>query len=70
LSGKKFSNRLNMAFYNTETNISPLQGLFMGFTQIPTNICAALPLKKAAEQQNICSEVIAWICHSCRAAQY
>jgi len=58
VSGKKVSNRLNMAFCNTLTNISPLQGLFLWFTQIPTNICAALPLKIAAEQQNICSEVI------------
>jgi hypothetical protein len=38
------------------TNISPLQGSFFEITIISTNIFAALPLKKAAEQQNICSQ--------------
>jgi len=33
-------------------NISPLQGLFLAFTNLSTNIYAALPLKKAAEQRN------------------
>jgi hypothetical protein len=37
---------------------------------ISTNILAALPLKHAAEQQDICSEVIAQICQSCIAAKY
>jgi hypothetical protein len=41
--------------------ISPLQGLFLEFGILSTNICAALPLKKAAEQQNICSQEITWI---------
>jgi hypothetical protein len=35
---------------------------------LSTNICAALPLKKAAEQQNICSQVITMMAKSCRAA--
>jgi hypothetical protein len=34
--------------------ISPLQGLLSGFTNFSTNIYAALPLEKAAEQQNSC----------------
>ena len=51
-------------------NISPLQGLFLEFAILSTNICAALPLKKAAEQQNICSQVIVWMPKSCRAAKY
>jgi hypothetical protein len=59
-----------MAFFNTLTNISPLQGLYLWIPGITTNICAALPLKKAAEQQNICSDVIAWFCQSCIAAKY
>jgi hypothetical protein len=29
-----------------------------------------MPLKKAEEQQNICSDVIAWFCQSCIAAKY
>jgi len=32
------------------------------FSKFTTNIWAALPLKYAAEQQNICSEVIASMC--------
>jgi hypothetical protein len=48
-----------MAICNTLSNISPLQGLFLKFSIISTNIWAALPLKNAAEQQNICSEVVA-----------
>ena len=39
-----------------------LQGLFLKFSIFSTNIYAALPLKKAAEQQNICSsQEIMWI---------
>jgi hypothetical protein len=37
---------------------------------ISTNILAALPLKQAAKQQDICSEVIAQICQSCIAEKY
>jgi len=68
VSGKIFKNHLNMAICKTLSNISPLQGLFLKFSALSTNIWAALPLKNAAEQQNICSEVIARICQSCRAA--
>jgi hypothetical protein len=50
-----------MAICTTLSNISPLQGLFLNFFMISTNIWAALLLKNAAEQQNICSEVVAWI---------
>jgi hypothetical protein len=50
-----------MAICNTLSNISPLQGLFLKFSIISTNIWAALPIKNAAEQQNICSEVVACI---------
>jgi hypothetical protein len=47
-------------------NISPLQGLFLTFPMISTNIWAALPLKEAAEQQDICSsEAITRMCQSC-----
>jgi hypothetical protein len=42
----------------------------MKFLILSTNIWAALPLKYAAEQQNICSEVIASMSKSCIAAQY
>jgi hypothetical protein len=59
------------------TNISPpaeagqaIQGLFFEIASIPINIFAALPLTYAAEQQNICSKVIARICQSFRAAKY
>jgi len=38
--------------------ISPLKGLFLEFAISSANIYAALPLKKAAEQQNICSQKI------------
>ena len=51
-------------------NITPLQGLFLIFVTISTNIYAALPLKKAAEQQNICSQLITGMSYSCRAAKY
>jgi len=51
-------------------DISPLQGLFLGFAIFPTNIYAAPPLKKATEQQNICRQQITWITQSCRAAKY
>jgi len=44
-----------MAICKTLSNISPLQGLFSIFSTLSTNIEAALPLKYAAEQQNICS---------------
>jgi hypothetical protein len=57
-----------MAICKTLSNISPLQGLFLKFSTLSTNIWAALPLKYGAEQQNICSEVIAHMCQSCRAA--
>jgi hypothetical protein len=50
--------------------ISPLQGLFLEFAIFSTNIYAAMPLKKAAEQQNICSQEITCISKSCRAAKY
>ena len=50
--------------------ISPLQGLLLEFPILSTNIFAALPLKKAAEQQNICSQTIILILKSCRAAKY
>jgi hypothetical protein len=47
-------------------NISPLQGLFLTFPMISTNIWAALPLKEAAEQQDICSsKAITRMCQSC-----
>jgi len=49
---------------------SPLQGLFIKFLMISINIWAALPLKYAAEQQNICSELITRMCQSCIAAKY
>jgi hypothetical protein len=35
-----------------------------------TNILAALPLKQAAVQQDICRKVIAQMCQSCIAAKY
>jgi len=38
------------------------------FVIVSTNIFAALPLKNAAEQQNICSKLIMLINISCRAA--
>jgi hypothetical protein len=60
-----------MSICKALSNISPLQGLFLKFSMISTNIWAALPLKYAAEQQNICSsEVIAQMCQSCIAAKY
>jgi hypothetical protein len=59
-----------MTIINTLSNISPLQGLFIKFSMISTNIWAALPLKYAAAQQNICNEVIARMYQSCRAAKY
>ena len=70
MSGKIFKNHLKLAISRTLTNISPLQGLFLKFSIPTTNILAALPLRFAAEQQNICSEVIAWMRQSCRAAKY
>jgi len=45
-----------MPIFEAFVYISPLQGLLsFFFVIISTNIWAALPLKKAAEQQNICS---------------
>jgi hypothetical protein len=35
-----------MAIFVAFANIAPLQGLFLVFVFISTNICAALPLKK------------------------
>jgi len=70
VSGKIFFNHINIAIFVAFAYIAPLQGLFLVFVIISTNICAALPLKNAAEQQNICSQVIARTYQSCRAAKY
>jgi hypothetical protein len=70
VSGKILINYLNMTNRKTLSNIPPLQGLFLNFSIISTNIWAALPQKNAAEQQDICSEVIARISQSCIAAKY
>jgi len=51
-------------------HVSPLQGLFLEFGILSTNICAALPLKNAAAQQNICSQKVMFMALSCRAAKY
>jgi len=58
VSGKIFINYPDIAILKIFANISPLQGLFYEFVMVSTNIYAALPLKKAAEQQNICSRII------------
>jgi hypothetical protein len=70
VSGKIFFNHPETAIFKIFANISPLQGLFLEFVMFSTNIYAALPLKKAAEQQNICNQTITWIPKSCRAAKY
>lgn len=57
-----------MAICKKLSNISPLQGLLLKFSTLSTNIWAALPQKCAADQQNICSEVIAYMDQSCIAA--
>jgi hypothetical protein len=59
VSGKNYYNHLNILIFMTFAYISPLQGLFLELAILSTIICAALPLKKAAEQQNICSQEIA-----------
>jgi len=41
--------------------LRPYRASFHFFVTISTNIWAALPLEKAAEQQNTCSQVITWI---------
>jgi len=61
VSGKNYFNHLTRLIFMTFTYISPLQGLFLEFAIFSTNIYAALPLKKAAEQQKICRHEITWI---------
>jgi len=70
VSGKNYFNHFNRLIFMTFSYISPLQGLFFKFSIFSTNIYAALSLKKAAEQQNICRQQITWIAQSCRAAKY
>jgi len=62
-----------MTIINSLSNIwlrLALRGLFIKFLMISTNIWAALPLKYAAEQQNICSELITRMYQSCIVAKY
>jgi hypothetical protein len=61
VSGKNYFNHFKRLIFIPLAYISPLQGLFLGFDIFSTNIYAALPLKKAAEQQNICRQHITWI---------
>jgi hypothetical protein len=56
MSDKNYFNNLSRLIFKIFADISPLQGLFLGITIFSTNIYAALPLEKAAEQQNICSQ--------------
>jgi hypothetical protein len=61
VSGKIILIILKRLIFITFAYISPLQGLFLEFAIFSTNIYAALPLKKAAEQQNIYRQQITWI---------
>jgi hypothetical protein len=61
MSGKNYFNNFKGLIFTSLAYISPLQGLFLEFDILSTNIYAALPLKKAAEQQNICRQHITWI---------
>jgi hypothetical protein len=61
VSGKNYFNHKKRLIFMTFEYISPQQGLSFEFTIFSTNIYAALPLRKAAEQQNTYSQEIKWI---------
>lgn len=69
MSAKNYFNHLKGLILQHLHIFRPYRAYFWSLV-FSTNINAALPLKKAAEQQNICRKKITWIPFSCRAAKY